>query len=307
MKIILTESQVGSLRERLWAHIQKGEGSKFNWKEGDIEKADKKIVPLSKLKFNQPKGDENEKEYQDKVDGIIKYYKKHKKLMPMFVHKIKGGYRIIDGHHRYSALKQMGIKDAKVIVIPAKDIKYKKKLKLEENMGMVTELGRTFHFDERMMERMYFDMYEVVFVGEYEGEKIRRVVGKYKLTDEARMKIREKIDILGRMDFPMDEQIGFIVHHFDINGVNDIIFDNPNDKIWLKKVMSVNENPLFFILDPTRDYSDYRLAQVAMVLIKGNKLITVMYKTISKLTPYNSSEFDYIGDDINDIRRHYNM
>ena len=140
MKIILTESQVGSLRERIWAHIQKGEGAKFNWAKGDLEKADKVSVPLSKLKFNQPKSDEDEKEYQDKVDGIIKYYKKHKKVMPMLVHKVKGGYEIIDGHHRYTALKQMGVKNAKVIIIPEKDVKYKKKLKLEENVGIVTEI-----------------------------------------------------------------------------------------------------------------------------------------------------------------------
>jgi hypothetical protein len=71
--------------------------------------------------------------------------------------------------------------------------------------------------------------------------------------------------------------------------------------------MSGNDNPLFFVLDPTKDYSNYQLAQVAMIVINGNKLITIMYTTISKLTPYNSSEFDYIGDNINDIKRHYNI
>jgi hypothetical protein len=133
MKIILTESQVGSLRERIWAHIQKGEGAKFNWADGDLEKADKVSVPLSKLKFNQPKSDEKEKEYQDKVDGIKKHYKKDKKVMPMLVHKVKGGYEIIDGHHRYTALKQMGIKNAKVIIVPEKNVKYKKNLNLQED------------------------------------------------------------------------------------------------------------------------------------------------------------------------------
>jgi hypothetical protein len=177
----------------------------------------------------------------------------------------------------------------------------------ESQYGSLLELGKTQHFEDRMIERMYFDEYEVVFVGEYEGERIRKVVGKYRLTDEDRIKIRQKVDALSNMNFPEDQKIGFIIHHFDINGINDIIFDGPNDKIWLKKIMSVNEHPLFFIMDPTRDYSDYRLAQVAMVVIKSNKLITVMYKTISKLTPYNSSEFDYIGDDINDIKRHYNI
>jgi hypothetical protein len=177
----------------------------------------------------------------------------------------------------------------------------------ESQYGSLLELGKTQHFEERMIERMYFDEYEVVFVGKYEGEEIRQVVGKYRLTDNARAKISEKINALSKMNFPEDQKIGFIIHHFDINGINDIIFDSPNDKIWLKKIISVNKNPAFFIMDPTRNYSDYRLVQVAMVVIKGNKLITVMYKTISKLTPYNSSEFDYIGDDIGDIKRHYNL
>jgi hypothetical protein len=176
----------------------------------------------------------------------------------------------------------------------------------ESQYGSLLELGRTQHFEERMIERMYFDEYEVVYIGEYEGEKIKKVVGEYQMTDEARSKINEKINALSKMNFPEDQKIGFIVHHFDINGINDIIFDSPNDRFWLKKVMSGNNNPLFFVLDPTKDYSNYQLAQVAMIVINGNKLITIMYTTISKLTPHNSSEFDYIGDDINDIKRHYN-
>lgn len=130
MNIILTESQIDTLHERIWAHIQKGEGAKFNWSKGDIEKADKVKVSIGDLKPNQPVEDEDEKSYQKKVDKIIKFYKKNGDMMPVFVHKIKGGYRIIDGHHRWTALKQLGKKKIEVIVVPMKDVKYKKKLSL---------------------------------------------------------------------------------------------------------------------------------------------------------------------------------
>jgi hypothetical protein len=93
--------------------------------------------------------------------------------------------------------------------------------------------------------------------------------------------------------------------HWNINLENKLIAV-PNVFISFG-LINENDNPLFFVLDPTKDYSNYQLAQVAMIVINGNKLITIMYTTISKLTPYNSSEFDYIGDDINDIKRHYNI
>ena len=129
MKIILTESQVMSLSEKIKVQIEKGEGANFNWEAGDIADAPKVHISLTKLYPNQPLDDEKYKDYQDKVDSIIAKYKKNKSLMPIFVHKIKRGYRIIDGHHRWTALKQMGKKTAECIVVPAKDVKYVKKIK----------------------------------------------------------------------------------------------------------------------------------------------------------------------------------
>ena len=130
MKIILTESQVLSLSEKIKAKIEKGQASQFDWDEGDIDKAPKVNIPLDKLIPNQPLSDEKYKEYQVKVDSIIAKYKKNKSLMPIFVHKMKNGmYKIIDGHHRWTALKQMGKKTAKCVIVPRKDVKYVKKIK----------------------------------------------------------------------------------------------------------------------------------------------------------------------------------
>ena len=98
--------------ERIKADLVKGVGSEFFWDPGDIKKEKKYKIPLDKLIQNQ------EDEYADthgthpddqkKINSIIKKYKAGKKLMPLFVHKTKKGYVIIDGHHRFGALKQMG-------------------------------------------------------------------------------------------------------------------------------------------------------------------------------------------------------
>lgn len=155
MKIILTESQVMSLSEKIKVQIEKGEAAKFNWEAGDIADAPKVHISLTKLYPNQPLDDEKYKDYQDKVDGIIAKYKKNKSLMPIFVHKIKRGYRIIDGHHRWTALKQMGKKTAECIVVPAKDVKYVKSINEKEELcekcwpgytqkGMKTMFGKRY-------------------------------------------------------------------------------------------------------------------------------------------------------------------
>jgi len=128
MKILISEDQFKSLNEKIKVNIQKGLGAEFNWEEGDISKYPKVNVPLKALKPNQPIEDEKEKEYQDKVDDIILKYKKNKSLMPIVVHKLKKGYKIVDGHHRWTALRQMGKKTAKCIVVPNKDVKYVKNL-----------------------------------------------------------------------------------------------------------------------------------------------------------------------------------
>ena len=167
---------------------------------------------------------------------------------------------------------------------------------------VLSEAGKTTHFDERFLERMYFDEYEVVFSGDHNGKHVLEIVGKYKLSQEDRNEIKRKIDVLSKMEFPDDKAYGFILHHFDINGPDDIIIDNPNDRYWVRKVMKTSERPLFFILDPTRPYNDYNLAEVLMVVIKNNKLTTVMFNALKRLTP-NRHNFDYLGDDIDDLVR----
>lgn len=128
MKILISESQLKSLSEKIKASIQKGMGADFHWEAGDIDKYPKVNIPVEDLIPNQPIEDEKYKDYQDMVDSIIRKYKKNKSLMPIMVHKMKKGYKIIDGHHRWTALRQMGKKTAKCIVVPNKDVKYVKKV-----------------------------------------------------------------------------------------------------------------------------------------------------------------------------------
>ena len=128
MRILISESQLKSLSEKIKVSIQKGMGADFDWEAGDISKYPKVNIPVKDLSPNQPIEDEKYKDYQDMVDSIIRKYKKNKSLMPILVHKTKKGYKIIDGHHRWTALRQMGKKTAKCIVVPSKDVKYVKKL-----------------------------------------------------------------------------------------------------------------------------------------------------------------------------------
>ena len=118
------------MNEKIKANLVKGIGANMEWTPGDIKKAKKYRIPVDKLIMNQ--ADEyadthgTHPDDQKKIDSIIKKYKAGKSLMPLFVHKTKKGYVVIDGHHRYGALKQMGAEYARCIIIS--DFEYKSKI-----------------------------------------------------------------------------------------------------------------------------------------------------------------------------------
>ena len=130
MDILITESQLRSMNEKIKANLVKGIGANMEWTPGDIKKAKKHRIPVDKLIMNQ--ADEyadthgTHPDDQKKIDSIIKKYKAGKSLMPLFVHKTKKGYVVIDGHHRYGALKQMGAEFARCIIV--NNFKYKSKI-----------------------------------------------------------------------------------------------------------------------------------------------------------------------------------
>ena len=130
MKILISESQVGMINDVLWAHVEKGEGSAFDWKPGDIDNAKKFLVPLSMMIPNQTddegNNDVSSNEDQNAIKDIINKIKKGGSVSPILLHKIKDGFLIVDGHHRYAALKQMGKKYGLSVIIPSKNVKFVK-------------------------------------------------------------------------------------------------------------------------------------------------------------------------------------
>ena len=130
MKILISESQVGMINDVLWADVERGEGSAFDWEPGDIDNAKKFLVPLSMMIPNQTddegNNDVSSNEDQNAIKDIINKIKKRGSISPIFLHKIKGGFLIVDGHHRYEALKQMGKKYGLSVIIPSKEVRFVK-------------------------------------------------------------------------------------------------------------------------------------------------------------------------------------
>lgn len=130
MKILISESQVGMINDVLWADVEKGEGSAFDWDPGDIDNAKKFLVPLSMMIPNQTdeKGniDMSTTNDQKRLKNIINKIKKGGSTPPILLHKVKDGFLVVDGHHRYEALKQMGKKYGLSVIIPSKNVRFVK-------------------------------------------------------------------------------------------------------------------------------------------------------------------------------------
>lgn len=124
MKIIITESQLADLNEKLWFDVERGYGAAFDFDVEDLVKTPKKKVPMKWLSPNQPVEDEGYPQYQKKVAKIIAGYKKVGSLLPLLVFKDGKKYTIIDGHHRWTAAKQLGLESMVCHIIPRKDIKF---------------------------------------------------------------------------------------------------------------------------------------------------------------------------------------
>lgn len=123
MKIIITESQFAELSEKLEVELQRGYGAWFDFTTEEIIQTPKKKIPMQYLHPNQPVKDEQYQDYQDIVDQIIADYKKKGTLMPLLVFRDGKKYTIIDGHHRWTAAKQLGKKTMVCHIIPKENIK----------------------------------------------------------------------------------------------------------------------------------------------------------------------------------------
>jgi hypothetical protein len=131
MKIILSEYQFKNLiDETLHATIVKNIGAQVYSDKKDEDRDFRNVkdaidIPLNRLTKNQT--DEDEDDFNEKVNDIIKKIKNNKKVDPLVVYKIGKNYKIVDGHHRYGAYQKLNYKTAKCLVIPKENIKFKKK------------------------------------------------------------------------------------------------------------------------------------------------------------------------------------
>lgn len=91
--------------------------------EGDPDSSDKVItVPLSKLVRNEPAAKMLKTGSKQTVKDLHAAIKKGTEMDPLLVMQDGDKYKILDGHHRYTALKLAKKDEAKVIVVPEKDI-----------------------------------------------------------------------------------------------------------------------------------------------------------------------------------------
>ena len=128
MKIVLRESQLIILTEKLRANvIGKDDGAEVNWdKDSEISKKKEVDIEINKLIYHQPVKDEKDKGYQKIVKSLMNKYEKKDYMDPLFVYPYgKGRYKILDGHHRVSALKKLGRDKVNCIVVPKENVEHK--------------------------------------------------------------------------------------------------------------------------------------------------------------------------------------
>ena len=108
----------------------------------------------------KPKGYDSE----DRLQGIKKSMREGRPIPPISLYQIKNKFYILDGHHRYSAAKEIGFKDIRSHVlelIPSKDTfenrlyrertEFRDKYKLTQSIEL-TELGHFFIMEEQILE-----------------------------------------------------------------------------------------------------------------------------------------------------------
>lgn len=81
-------------------------------------------IPTHKLSGFEPDSKMNSPESKKKLKGIKGAIRRGEDLPPILVRKHPSGrgYQVIDGHHRFHAHKQLGIKTVPASIVPDKDI-----------------------------------------------------------------------------------------------------------------------------------------------------------------------------------------
>ena len=127
--------------------------------EGELETAPSVTLPLNRLVLNEPAAKMQSPESKKTLKSLIKAIKNGKPLPPLVVRKLGDKYQILDGHHRYFAMKVLGIKNAKVIVVAPEDIE------VTNQDYTLTEIGEgtkafPWHFDEEDADGNFFYLFD---------------------------------------------------------------------------------------------------------------------------------------------------
>lgn len=83
-----------------------------------------RMVPVEQLRPWEPMTKMQDLPSQRTVASLRQALQQGDKIPPLLVTPVRGGYRIIDGHHRYAALLQTGVEQAPVRVVDPRLIRY---------------------------------------------------------------------------------------------------------------------------------------------------------------------------------------
>jgi hypothetical protein len=90
--------------------------------EGELETAPAVSIPLDRLVLNEPAIKMQSPESKRNLKSLIKAIKAGEPLPPIVVRKLGNKYQILDGHHRYFAMRALGVKNAKAVIVAPEDI-----------------------------------------------------------------------------------------------------------------------------------------------------------------------------------------
>ena len=127
--------------------------------EGELETAPTVRMPLDKLILNEPASKMQSPESKRTLKSLIKAIKEGKPLPPIVVRKLGDKYQILDGHHRYFAMRALGIKNAKAIIVAPEDIE------TTDQDYTLTEIGEgtkvyPWRFDEEDADGNFFYLFD---------------------------------------------------------------------------------------------------------------------------------------------------
>lgn len=133
----------------------KDQGVDVDDPEGELEKAPTTILPLDSLILNEPAAKMKSPESRKTLKSLMKALKDGKTLPPLVVRKLGDGYQILDGHHRYFAMKALDIKNTKAVIVPPEDIEISKHDYAVNEIGEGTKTY-AWKFDDEDDDGNYF-------------------------------------------------------------------------------------------------------------------------------------------------------